>query len=172
MEEERIQEEREAFTITDDKAADWAVRKIKEEAAERDRLLELVAAEEQALAEKKEQILKRYDSATGYLKGLLAQYFETVPTKETKTQRTYQLLNGKLKLKKGGIDYQRDDEALLSWCKEEMPAVVKVKETVDWANLKKILTVTEQGKVLIADTGEIVESITAVQKADTFEVDF
>lgn len=159
------------FVIDNDSKAEWALKKIKEAQDEHDRLLALVIEEEQLLQAKKEQIDKRLDNTTAYLRSLLLSYMETVKCKETQTQRSYQLLTGKLIRKKGTIDFVRDEEKLLAWTQANKPDLVKAKYSVDWNTLKKTLTVTPKGEV-ITEEGELLDCITTEQKPDKFEIKF
>ena len=159
------------FCVDNDSKAEWAIKKIKEAQDEHDRLLALVIEEEQLLQAKKEQIDKRLDSDTAYLRSLLMAYMESVKCKETQTQKSYQLLTGKLIRKKGTIDYIRDEEKLLEWTKQNKPDLVKAKYSVDWSTLKKTLTVTPKGEV-ITDDGELLDCITTEVKPDKFEIKF
>lgn len=159
------------FVIDNDSKAEWALKKIKEAQDEHDRLLALVVEEEQLLQTKKEQIDKRLDSDTAYLRSLLMAYMESVKCKETQTQKSYQLLTGKLIRKKGTIDYIRDEDKLLEWTKQNKPDLVKTKYSVDWSTLKKSLTVTPKGEV-ITDEGELLDCITTEIKPDKFEIKF
>ncbi len=159
------------FLIDSDTKAEWALKKIKEAQDEHDRLLALVIEEEQLLQAKKEQIDKRLDSDTAYLRSLLMAYMEGVKCKETQTQKSYQLLTGKLIRKKGTIDFIRDEDKLLEWTKQNKPDLVKAKYSVDWSTLKKTLTVTPKGEV-ITDEGEMLDCITTEVKPDKFEIKF
>lgn len=159
------------FLIDSDTKAEWALRKIKAAQEEHDRIEALIETEENRLKERKSQIDKKLESDTSYLKYLLNSYIQTVKCKETKTQKSYQLLTGKLVYKYGGIDFQKDETALLEWTKKEHPELVKTKESVDWANLKKEFTVTEKGEV-IDSSGEILDFIQTERKPDRLEVKF
>lgn len=159
------------FEIDNDTKAEWAIRKIKEAQDEHDRIAALIDAEEERLKERREKIAKKLDSDTAYLKYLLYSYMGMVKCKETKTQKSYQLLSGKIIFKSGGIDYQRDEEKLLDWTRLNKPEYIKVKSSVDWAGLKKELIIGEDGSVCTAD-GEIIEAIHAERKPNTLEVKF
>lgn len=159
------------FEIDSDTKAEWAIRKVKEAQDEHDRLMALVEAEEERLKERRKQIDDKLNSDTSYLKWLLAMYMNSVKCKETKTQKSYQLLSGKLVYKYGGIDYQKDEEKLLAWVGLNRPEFVKVKSSVDWAGLKKELTVTEAGEVVTAD-GELLDFITTERKPNSMDIKF
>ena len=95
----------------------------------------------------------------------------TVKCKETKTQRSYQLLSGKLVYKYGGTEWIKDDEKLLEWTKQNKPDLVKTKYSVDWSNLKKTLTVTPKDEVITED-GELLDFIKAEKKPDSLDIKF
>ena len=65
------------FRITDDRCADWAVRKIAEERAEYDRLKELADQQVAAITEKMDAAKRRLENGTSYLTSCLAEYFRT-----------------------------------------------------------------------------------------------
>ena len=162
----------ETFIIDNDSKAEWAIKKIKEAQDEHDRILALITEEEQKLALRKEQIAKKLESDTSYLKYLLNNYMQTVTCKESKTQKTYQLLSGKLVYKYGGTEWVKDDDAMLAWAKKDMPELVKVKESVDWAALKKTISVTENGEVITETTGEVLDFIHPEKKPDNMDIKF
>jgi phage host-nuclease inhibitor protein Gam len=160
-----------AFIIDNDKKADWAVRKVKEAQEERDRLLELVAARKEELAEQERRIIEQYEKATEYLIAQLTQYMDMVKVKKTKTQETYQLLSGKLVYKYGGTDYKRDDAQVIAWCEANgHNELVKTKKELSWAELKK--TITVQDYVAVSEDGEVIPGITIEYKPDKFEIKF
>lgn len=164
-------EERPRFRITDDRCADWAVRKITEERAEYERIKALADEQIAAITEKAEAAKRRFENGTAFLTGCLADYFNTVPHKTTKTTEKYRLLSGTLVLKKGQPKAVTDDEKLVPWLKANgYTDFVKVEESAKWGELKKRLIYT--GTVAtIEETGEIVEGITVMEAPDTFKVE-
>ena len=166
-----VQEERPPFRITDDRCADWAVRKIMEERAEYERLKELADEQIAAIEEKVGAAKRRFENGTAFLTGCLSDYFQHVPHKTTKTTEKYRLLSGTLVLKKGGTKTTTDDSKLVPWLKANgYGDLVKVEESAKWGELKKKLTFAGTNAT-IADTGEIVEGVTAYEAPDTFTVD-
>lgn len=97
------QDERAPFRITDDRCADWAIRKIAEERSEYNRLKELADQQKAAIEEKVEAARRRMENGTAFLTSCLADFFNTVPHKTTKTTEKYRLLSGTLTLKKGTV---------------------------------------------------------------------
>jgi hypothetical protein len=159
----------ETFTIADDSMAEWALQKVLEAKAERERLTDLVKAEAARLKTQQELIDKRYENSTGFLLTHLYRYFNTVEHKNTKTQETYQLLSGKLVFKKPKPEANKSEDALLEWCKNNAPEFVKTSESVAWAELKKNL-VYKEGKAILKDTGEVVGGISVEESLGSFDV--
>ena len=164
--------QQEGFAINNDEQAEWALLKLQQHKADLERMKILC----NNMISKYQESLKnaeiKHEQDTSFLKSQLQQYFETIKPKETKTQAVYKLPSGTLKKKFGTIEYIRDDEKLLEWVKKgHWPGqYIKIKESVDWAELKK--TVTVSGLNIITADGEIVEGVTAVEKPDKFEIEF
>lgn len=133
--------ERAPFRITDDRCADWAIRKIADERSEYDRLKALADEQIAAINEKVAAARKRMENGTSYLTSCLADFFATVPHKETKTTEKYRLLSGTLTFKKGTTKTKLDEAKLVPWLKANgYGELVKVEESTRWADLKKLLS--------------------------------
>lgn len=162
----------ESFAITDDKTADWALRKIREEENERDRLIEIANDQIAELNLRISQLSTRCDEKTRYLKGHLARYFETVPHKDTKTQETYKLLSGSLVMKKPGVKIIHDDDKLLAYLESNKEdSYIKIKKSIDWAEFKKKLAVSD-GEVIDSETGEIIKACSVEDVPASFDIKF
>jgi len=161
------------WRITDDGCADWALKKIKLEKDEHDRI---VALAQQEIARLTDQIAKadrRYEQNTSFLTSMLAEFFETVPHKKTKTgTESYRLLNGQLVKKPAGIKLQPDDAKLVEWLRAAgREDLIKVETKAMWGELKKQLEMV--GTVaMMPDTGEIIEGIDVVEVPAAFSVKF
>lgn len=150
--------ERAPFRITDDRCADWAIRKIADE--------QIAAINEKVAAAR-----KRMENGTSYLTSCLADFFATVPHKETKTTEKYRLLSGTLTFKKGATKTKLDETKLVPWLKANgYGELVKVEESTRWADLKKLLSYTGDIATL-TETGEIVEGVTVYETPGIFTVD-
>ena len=153
----------EAFVIDSDAKAQWALKKIAEARADRDTWVEWYT-------EKIRQIKEQTDFDTANLEMMLADYFQTVPHKSTKTQESYTLPGGKLILKKQNPEYVRDDKTAIDWLKANGgDAYVKVEEKLDWATLKADTQVVN-GQVVTMD-GEIVPGIEVIDREPKFTVE-
>lgn len=160
----------ESFVINNDGLAEWALKKIAEETAESQRYINVCDTMIAEYTRKRQKAQEQLENKTAYLRSKLQEYFATVPHKATKTQETYKLPSGTLKLKYGTPEFIRDETILVDWLKKNgYEDKVKVKETADWAEFKKGITVSFD-KVLTAD-GEVVEGVTAQERPNTFEVE-
>ena len=133
------EEQQKEYKITNDAAAEWAIKKIKYEDANNERLIACIDAEIEQLKAKKEEIKNRNNTA--FLKGKLCEYFESVKdnAKETKTQLKYELPSGSLIFKKPSVSYERDNDKIISWLTENNKfEYIKTNPSVDWAELKKV----------------------------------
>lgn len=153
----------ERFVIDDDSKADWAVRKIAEAEAEKQRWKDYYARAYETIA-------SRQDGRIEYLKRLLMAYFETVPHKETKTQASYGLPSGKLVLKRQAPTHDVDDAVLLPWLKENMPQAIKVKESSSWTDMLKGGAAINGGALVTAD-GEIIPGVTITEREAKFAIE-
>ena len=141
--------------IANDMDAEMIVQRIAEIESDRDRMIEW----------QKTQIAKITESAerrTSILKSYLLEYMLSNPHKTTPTgQKKYELPSATLVETPAKLDYERDDEALLGWCKEYgHTELIKVKESASWSDIKNY----------IKDTGEIPTGVTVVEKPAEFKV--
>ena len=161
--------EEEDFKIDSDSKAEWAIMKIKEEQCELDRYInvcqDMITQYEEKIKKQQEQ----FENKTSYLKSELARYFNKVKTKKTKTQETYKLPSGTLKLKYGKEEFIKDEEKLLHWLESNCPDYIKTKKSIDWSNLKKSLIIKDD--VAITNDGEIVEGIKIQKNESKFVVE-
>lgn len=150
------------FRINDDHTADWAMRKIVELEAD-------TAFWKGHYADQAAKIERKNNAGIELMKLFLQDYFDSVPHRQTKTQEFYTLPAGKIGVKAVAPSYERDDAALLPWVKESHAELVQVKESVNWAELKKRLAITD-GQAVDAETGEIVPGVTATEGGMKFFV--
>ena len=144
----------ETFVIDNDVKAEWALRRIRERAAERDRILETsweIIESYKAVIQTESD--RAADEIAG-LEGLLMQYFATVEHGATKTQETYRLPTGKLKMKLAFERMLPDEETLII----AFPDFTERKPTLKWGELKKRLRIVD-GKAIDTETGEIVQGV-------------
>ena len=160
-----------SFIIDTDEKAEWAIKKIAEERAESARYISVCQDAIKTYQDKIEKAKADLDRKTSYLTFQLQRYMETVKVKESKTQKTYKLPSGTLKVKLQEPEYKRDEDKLIAYlvCNnytDYIQTVLKPK----WADLKKNV-VTKDGKAIIADTGEVIEGVEVIEREPVFEVD-
>jgi len=163
-------EEDKPWEISNDQSADWAIGKVLEEYAERDRLIALADAKIAELNEAKRNIRERSEGRNAYLTSALQAYFQTVKTRDTKTMRKYQLITGTLVLKRQQPEYVLDETTMLDWARENKPDCIKVTETINWGELKKQTTLAGES-VLLAETGEVIPGVVAKERPDEFIIE-
>ena len=158
-----LMDEHDGFHVTDDKAAEWCMKKIRE--AEADRAMWKAHYDAQM-----QKVNESTDSAVAYFTAKLEEYFASVPHKATKTQESYSLPGGKLIRKKQQPKFEVDDDTLVPWLKANFMAhLVKTKESADWAALKKVVNVF--GSDVTTDEGEVIPGVAVTQRPDVFKVE-
>lgn len=157
------QDELQEVACFDDASAEFLIRRIREANDDYDRMAEWYEVQ---LAR---QRAKRDETIAWAERGLRA-YLDLVPAKVTKTQISYDLPGGKLVLKAQAPEYERDEETLVPWLKGNgLSELVKVKESANWAELKKTLKEGPEGTMITVD-GEIVPGIKVIEREPKFTV--
>lgn len=152
------------FIVDNDQKAEWAARKIREARQDTQKWTEYYERQLSA-------IRRANEDTEAYFAALLADYFETVPHKATKTQESYSLPSCKLVLKAQQPEFNRDEAVLCDYLdKKGRDDLVKITRRADWAALKKMLKVMEDGTCVDAD-GEVVEGVQAFSRQPEFKVE-
>lgn len=152
------------FIVDNDQKAEWAARKIREARQDTQKWTEYYERQLSA-------IRRANEDTEAYFAALLADYFDTVPHKATKTQESYSLPSCKLVLKAQQPEFNRDEAVLCDYLdKKGRDDLVKITRRADWAALKKTLKVMEDGTCVDAD-GEIVEGVQAFSRQPEFKVE-
>lgn len=152
------------FIVDNDQKAEWAARKIREARQDTQKWTEYYERQLSA-------IRRANEDTEAYFAALLADYFDTVPHKATKTQESYSLPSCKLVLKAQQPEFNRDEAVLCDYLdKKGRDDLVKITRRADWAALKKMLKVMEDGTCVDAD-GEVVEGVQAFSRQPEFKVE-
>ena len=171
------------YFIADDRSAGWAMRKIAKINADEKRMLNQIDARLQeittALQFQAEQIKKKAKNDRAYFEQVLAVYFANLPDDALKRTRagrvSYDLPEGRLMMTAPKREYRHDDSRLLEFIKaNKMIEYVRLKESPDWAAIKKNLSVSENGDVAIVGMfGEVfqTDAIVAVDLPGEFRVE-
>lgn len=173
LSEPECEEEQKHWKIEDDRAADWALQKIayaKKEYARVEALgLQQIAEVEAKLSTAKAKCDKEIERLTGHL----AEYFETVEPRisKGKTKATYKLLNGSLVKKMYKPEPKYDEKELLTWLiAHNRTDMIKVTTKPAWEAFKRTIAIAGD-KVVIKDTGEIVDGVSVSISPDKFVVE-
>ena len=157
------QYEDEGFSITDDRGAEYALKRIRETQAEVDKF-------RKHYDESIRKMQERADGIREYYLGHLERYFDGVPHKSTKTTESYELPSAKLVRKVQAPEFVRDDDKIVDWLKSNGDTqFIKVKESANWAELKKSVEVFD-GSCYFKETGELVPGIEVVEREPKFDV--
>lgn len=159
----------ETFKIENDKTADWAITQIHEAEDERDRLIRLAQEQIDDLTTKIQELTEKCNNETAFLRSCLEMYFNTVQSKETKTQKSYKLLSGTLVYKKPSVKINHDDEKLLEFL--DGTEFVETKKSLKWGEYKKLLTVSGD-EVIDSETGEVVDGCTVEDVPASFSIKY
>ena len=154
-----------------------ALRRLKQERAVHDQYCEPLRNRIEKLEQRVRDLrgqTERADNAlaskTEIYTGALRRWFENgAERRELKASWRVPLPDGTLVLTKPSKTLSHDDDALLAFVKQNRPEFVRVKESVDWAELKKHLHV-EDGAAYFADTGEFADGVSVVDKPSEFKI--
>lgn len=156
------------FTITDDKAADWAVRTVLAEEADAQRLADLCKQEASELLEKAKAYIERGEKRTSFLKSKLAEYASSVEMKETKTQRKYELPHGTIMFKQKQPTFLKNEEVAINFLEASgFNIYVEEMKKLKWGEVKKEVTIKDGVPYL---SGLKFEGIDVQENGESFEI--
>ena len=166
-----------SWKVDSDVKAEWVLGKIRESEAEFKRMEMIANAQLEAIQKKLKEVKLKRDNAVNFWKGMLQQYYKTLPKeslKATKTLRKYPLLTGELREKLQSPEIKKEAEELMKWAKETNKAKyvkTEVVETLLWGELKGDLIFDEsKGVAVHKETGGVVRGIKVVPKESVFEI--
>ena len=146
--------------VTNDIQADKALRELSAEKKELDRLKAIGQAQIEEIKASMQVAEERYTKRTQPIKQQLEAYMRTADCKESKTRRTYQLLSGKLIMKKPTQKFVPDKKALSSYLQESgLTDYLKLTPEPAWGEYKKRLKAVGD-TAIDTDTGEVVPGVT------------
>lgn len=138
--------------------ADAMIEQLKEYEQEKVKFQEVAKERIDTINALLELKVDKLDKNIEGIKFELLQIANMSDTKETKTQRKLELLNGDVIIKKATTKLKNDNKAILEALKEVRPDLVKEKvtESLDWAKYKKELQISDK-QIINLTTGEVVE---------------
>lgn len=168
-EQEQEQEQERRFVVDDDNKACWALRKIKEKQEKIEQKKELAETQVRQINEWLESETEKLEKSIEFLKSLLHEYAVRLREKEPGL-KTHSLPFGDLQFRKQQPEWKYDEEKLLKSLKEsELTEYIRIKESVDKANLKKS-AVIQDGKVVEKNTGIVLDGVIVEERPEKFDV--
>ncbi|WP_373894421.1 host-nuclease inhibitor Gam family protein [Virgibacillus sp. CBA3643] len=166
---EQEQVESVAFTIKDDSAANWALRKIKQHQQQQEANNKLYTEEVEKLQAWNKQENEKAQQSIDYFQGLLS-YYAMKKREDDPKFKSQKLPNGRLQFVKQQPKWEYNDDTVLKSLKAaELGDFIQVKEAPKKADIKKAFEVVGNS-VVNPDTGEIIEGITVEEREEKFGV--
>lgn len=154
------------FVIDTLEKAEWAMRKIAWYVRKNREVQELAARRVLQIESWAQKETENIADQIAFFESLLQPWAER-ELAESK-RRSIKLPQGTLGFRKSQPKFDRDEDKLLPWVKDNKPEHLVVRESVDWAGLKKRLTVANG--IAITEEGEVVPGVTVTRVPDKFYV--
>lgn len=170
------------FIIDDLSKAEWATKKIiKYQNDIQSKIEQARKMKDNYLAEVDNWLKSETEDAQRNIDSLSAMLQPFIENELAgKKKRSINLPSGRAGFKKGNTTFyygndkaSKDNQQLLAFLLDNHYneyVKTEISESVDWGNFKKQLAVTDDGNVVIASTGEIIDVMTANQEPDKFYV--
>jgi hypothetical protein len=163
------------FVVDNDRKAVWCLRKIKHLKEKQQDNDKLAAAEIDEIQKEIDEVQDWLNTENEKLQNSI-EFFETVLysyalklREDNPELKTHKLPFGKLQFRSKRPKWNYDNEKLLDFVKSSYKEFVKVKESVDKRKLKQKTEVVGH-KVVVKNTGEIVEGVEVVERDEEFKV--
>lgn len=160
--------QKEGFAVNDDNKADWALKRIKENQAKIDEISELYEQQTLRLVHWRNEEMDKLIKNNEALESMIMPY--AAAKLEKSRHKSFKLPNGKCGFRSVPPKFIMDEEKLLKFAESSVPNVVKVKKSVDWAALKKLVE-NNNGKAVMIETGEIVDGVKVEVQPPKFYVE-
>ena len=162
-----MEEEKEKFEVNSLSSADWAIRKIKELEANIKQNNDFAEAEKIRLEQWLESENHKYQESIEYFNGLLNHYLQELRKDNPKAKISTP--HGTVSTRKNPKQWTYSDDVLAELEEKEMFEFIRIKKEVDKKELKKILSVTDDGIVANSD-GEVIKGVTVVDGGEVMTV--
>ncbi|WP_291636657.1 host-nuclease inhibitor Gam family protein [Clostridium sp.] len=161
--------ERELRGITE-LQADELITSIKDFQTEKERFQTIANGKIENIQSTLEIQTNHIDNEIQFEKDQLRAFFNTVKSKETKTQRSYAMLSGKLIYKKASQKIKHDAEKLETYLSNNADEYLKevITNKIDWAEFKKNLVI-DNGMIINTHTGQILDAVCGLSLEETKE---
>lgn len=154
------------FTVQDLDSANWAFRKLAAIENKRKEIKTLADKEIERIKDWQKQEEESLNYSKEFFEGLLTEYF--VRQKEVDPEFKISTPYGKVSSRKQQPKWNYEDEKVLEWLKENDTELIRIKEEVNKAELKKKYKVV--GNEVVTKDGEIVEGIRVDERPDSISI--
>jgi len=172
---ENTEQESRGFVVDNDRRAVWCLRKIKHLKQKQQKNEKLAEAEIEDIQKEIDEVQKWLDEENDNLQNSI-DFFESILysyalelRKEDPELKTHKLPFGQLQFRSKRPKWNYDNAKLLDFITSNYRELVKVKESVDKRKLKQVTEVVGD-KVVLKETGEIVEGVEVVERDEEFQV--
>ena len=157
---------KEKLKIKSTEQANWAFRKLRAINTKAREIKDIGAAEKARIEEWEKKELAILENSTEFFEGLLVEYL--IRQKEVDPKFKISTPYGKVSSRKQQPKWNYEDEKVLEWLKANDTELIRIKEEVNKAELKKKYKVV--GNEVVTKDGEIVEGITIEERPDSINI--
>lgn len=159
---EMTEDQRERFTITDDRAAAWAMRKLRGIRAKQAENSQVYVDEIARLDRWLSEVNAPLDRSASYFESILSDYAARCRDDEQDGRKTISLPTGKISTRTLQPKWSVDPETFMQWARTAHPDLIRVKEEPDLSRIKDALDVhpASSGLIALSQDGEVVPGIT------------
>ena len=172
---ENTEHESRGFVVDNDRKAVWCLRKIKHLKQKQQKNEKLAESEIEDIQKEIDEVQKwlsgendKLQNSIDFFESILYSYALELRKGEPEL-KTHKLPFGKLQFRSKRPKWNYDKAKLLDFISINYRELIKVKESVDKRKLKQVTEVVG-GKVVVKDTGEIVEGVEVVERDEEFQV--
>jgi len=162
------------FVIADLNSANWAFRKLAAIEQKRNGIKELADKEMERIRNWQQQEEESLNNSKEFFEGLLTEYFVT--QKEMDPKFKISTPYGKVSSRKQQPKWNYEDEKLIGYLENYKPELIRIKKEINKNDFKKAVKekdgfiLTEDGKVVSNETGELIEGITIEKRPDSINI--
>lgn len=158
-------EARERFTIQDDSAASWAMRKLRAIRSKQAENKQMAVDEHARIDLWLDEVNDPLDRDAKYFEAILTDYAIRVRENPDDGRKSISLPTGKVATRQGSPKYTVDAEMFLPWARENAPHLIRVKEEPSLSAIKEYVVAADDAPVATSDgvaitsDGEIVPGV-------------
>lgn len=160
------EETKERFKIENLDSANWAFRKLAALERKEKEITQLADAEKRRIATWEKEEKAQIQSSKDFFNFLLEEYYRGQRELDPKFKLSTPY--GKVTSRKQQAKWNYDDEKVLEWLKENDAELIRVKEEINKAELKKKYQIV--GSSVVTEDGEIVEGISIEEREPSISI--